>query len=32
VNASESDCNFECPGNPLEFCGAGNRLSAYYLP
>lgn len=31
VNASESDCSFACPGNALEFCGAGNRLSSYYL-
>jgi hypothetical protein len=32
VNASASDCSFLCPGNDLEFCGAGNRLSSYYLP
>ena len=31
VNATESDCSFICPGDPLEFCGAGNRLSSYYL-
>jgi hypothetical protein len=24
-----ADCSFTCPGNPLEFCGAGNRLSTY---
>ncbi|KUJ22208.1 uncharacterized protein LY89DRAFT_729673 [Mollisia scopiformis] len=29
VNATESDCSFLCPGNSLEFCGAGNRLSTY---
>jgi WSC domain len=32
VNATGSDCSFLCPGNDLEFCGAGNRLSSYYLP
>ncbi|KAG4441379.1 hypothetical protein IFR05_003136 [Cadophora sp. M221] len=26
-----ADCSFPCPGNPLEFCGAGNRLSTYGL-
>lgn len=29
TNATESDCSFLCPGNNLEFCGAGNRLSSY---
>jgi hypothetical protein len=24
-----ADCSFTCPGNSLEFCGAGNRLSTY---
>jgi hypothetical protein len=24
-----ADCSFTCPRNPLEFCGAGNRLSTY---
>jgi len=30
VNATDSDCSFLCPGNNLEFCGAGDRLSTYY--
>ncbi|KAL9044249.1 MAG: hypothetical protein Q9214_002599 [Letrouitia sp. 1 TL-2023] len=25
----ESDCNFQCPGNPSQFCGAGDRMSLY---
>jgi hypothetical protein len=25
----QSDCNFLCPGNNLEYCGAGNRLNTY---
>lgn len=29
VDADENDCNFACPGDKLEFCGAGNRLSSY---
>jgi len=31
VVAQASDCSFTCPGAPLEYCGAGNRLSAYVL-
>jgi hypothetical protein len=31
VNASANDCSFLCPGNNLEYCGAGNRLSCYSL-
>ncbi|KAK4220709.1 WSC domain-containing protein [Podospora fimiseda] len=28
-----SECSFDCPGNPAEKCGAGNRLNLYrYLP
>ncbi|KAK3989078.1 WSC domain-containing protein [Cladorrhinum sp. PSN332] len=28
-----SECSFQCPGNPAERCGAGNRLNLYrYLP
>ncbi|KAI9785690.1 MAG: hypothetical protein M1839_008707 [Geoglossum umbratile] len=27
--ATQSDCNMVCPGNTLEFCGAGNRLQMY---
>jgi hypothetical protein len=23
------ECNFLCPGNPLEYCGAGGRLLLY---
>jgi hypothetical protein len=26
-----ADCNMVCPGNNMEFCGAGNRLSVYKL-
>ncbi|KAE9365731.1 WSC-domain-containing protein, partial [Stipitochalara longipes BDJ] len=29
VPAPPSDCNFPCPGNATEFCGAGNRLNVY---
>lgn len=25
----DSDCDFACPGNSAELCGAGNRLSVY---
>ncbi|KAK4228208.1 putative fungistatic metabolite [Podospora fimiseda] len=32
VPAPESDCNMVCAGNPLEYCGAGNRLELYRLP
>lgn len=31
VAAKEEDCGFLCPGNNLEYCGAGNRLSVYIL-
>lgn len=27
----DADCSMICPGNNLEFCGAGNRLSVYKL-
>ncbi|KAI4095644.1 MAG: hypothetical protein LQ344_001575 [Seirophora lacunosa] len=27
----ESECNFPCPGNDAEFCGAGNRLNVYHF-
>ncbi|KUJ17770.1 WSC-domain protein [Mollisia scopiformis] len=27
----DSECSFRCPGNTLEFCGAGNLLSCYQL-
>ncbi|TBU26664.1 hypothetical protein BD311DRAFT_666990 [Dichomitus squalens] len=30
TNATLSDCNFACTGNPDEICGAGNRLSVYW--
>jgi hypothetical protein len=30
--ASLSDCNFVCPGNPSEYCGAGNRMELYKGP
>ncbi|KAL8924412.1 MAG: hypothetical protein Q9208_004020, partial [Pyrenodesmia sp. 3 TL-2023] len=26
----ESECNFPCPGNDAESCGAGNRLDVYH--
>jgi len=29
VPAPPGDCNFPCPGNATEFCGAGNRLNVY---
>ncbi|KUJ12265.1 uncharacterized protein LY89DRAFT_738058 [Mollisia scopiformis] len=28
---TQSDCSFTCPGNALEYCGAGNRLEMYQL-
>ncbi|KAH7343016.1 hypothetical protein BKA65DRAFT_303260 [Rhexocercosporidium sp. MPI-PUGE-AT-0058] len=31
VAVPQGDCSFPCPGNTLEFCGAGNRLSSYVL-
>ncbi len=27
--ANQADCNFLCPGNATQFCGAGNRLEMY---
>ncbi|KZZ91035.1 Carbohydrate-binding WSC [Moelleriella libera RCEF 2490] len=30
-NATSTDCNFLCPGNQTEYCGAGVRLSMYTL-
>ncbi|EPE35609.1 Heme-dependent peroxidase [Glarea lozoyensis ATCC 20868] len=29
--APDSDCNFICPGDKSQYCGAGNRLSLYRL-
>ncbi|KAK0632014.1 hypothetical protein B0T14DRAFT_490452 [Immersiella caudata] len=29
VAAPASDCSMTCPGNPFQYCGAGNRLSVY---
>ncbi|RDW71173.1 hypothetical protein BP6252_07736 [Coleophoma cylindrospora] len=29
VIAPAGDCSFICPGNTLEYCGAGNRLELY---
>ncbi|KAH8590515.1 WSC domain-containing protein [Bisporella sp. PMI_857] len=29
IPASLADCSFTCPGNPDEYCGAGNRLELY---
>ncbi|KAM7218391.1 hypothetical protein V8F06_006155 [Rhypophila decipiens] len=26
---ASTECSFPCPGQPLEFCGAGNRLNLY---
>jgi hypothetical protein len=31
VLAALTDCNFICPGNPFEYCGAGSRLEMYEL-
>ncbi|KAM7198104.1 putative fungistatic metabolite [Naviculisporaceae sp. PSN 640] len=31
VSATQSDCNMVCAGNPLEYCGSGNRLELYKL-
>ncbi|KAH8599832.1 hypothetical protein B0O99DRAFT_682314 [Bisporella sp. PMI_857] len=31
VAAPDAECSFICPGDKLEYCGAGNRLSAYVL-
>lgn len=28
---TQSDCSFVCPGNPYEYCGAGNLLEMYLL-
>ncbi|KAH9979503.1 copper radical oxidase [Lactifluus volemus] len=30
TTASLTDCNFPCPGNAAEVCGAGNRLNLYW--
>lgn len=27
--ANQADCNFLCPGDKTEYCGAGNRLELY---
>lgn len=27
----DGDCSFLCPGDQLEFCGAGWRMSSYVL-
>ncbi|TVY53083.1 WSC domain-containing protein [Lachnellula cervina] len=29
--ANQADCSFLCPGDNLEYCGAGNRLELYSL-
>lgn len=29
IRAAEADCNFACPGNATEVCGAGDRLNVY---
>jgi len=28
---NQADCSFSCPGDPSEFCGAGNRLQLYQI-
>jgi len=28
-NVTSSECEFTCPGNATEFCGAGLRMSLY---
>ncbi|RDL34419.1 Uncharacterized protein BP5553_07547 [Venustampulla echinocandica] len=30
-SADQSDCNFLCPGDKTEYCGAGSRLELYSL-
>lgn len=30
-NVTDSECDFLCPGNSTQFCGAGLRLSTYVL-
>ncbi|RDW58043.1 hypothetical protein BP6252_13454 [Coleophoma cylindrospora] len=29
VAPNQDDCNFQCPGNPAETCGAGGRMNLY---
>ncbi|KAH7033113.1 uncharacterized protein B0I36DRAFT_105145 [Microdochium trichocladiopsis] len=31
VPVAASECNMLCPGNELQYCGAGNRLSLYQM-
>ncbi len=31
MNTTDAECSFVCPGDKLEWCGAGNRLSVYFL-
>ncbi|KAF4635933.1 hypothetical protein G7Y89_g2164 [Cudoniella acicularis] len=31
ANVSDSQCNFLCPGNSTEYCGAGSRLNLYWF-
>lgn len=31
VVTADSDCSMTCPGNQLQLCGAGNRLTTYVL-
>ncbi|KAJ6258342.1 hypothetical protein Dda_6382 [Drechslerella dactyloides] len=31
-SAPDEQCNFNCPGNVTEFCGAPNRLQVYTIP
>jgi hypothetical protein len=31
IPALSTDCSFTCAGNANEYCGAGNRLSAYVI-
>ncbi|KAG9230010.1 WSC domain-containing protein [Amylocarpus encephaloides] len=31
LNVSDSQCNFQCPGNSTEYCGAGGRMSLYWF-
>jgi len=30
ANLSDASCNFKCPGNSSEFCGAGSKMNLYW--
>lgn len=31
MNLTDDKCSSKCPGNSSEFCGAGGKLSLYWL-